>query len=200
MMDPVEPVVLQGRYVRLEPLGPEHARLREITEGFEFLPEYPEDFDKWFVRAQASRDPLFFAAVVAGEPVGRASILRVDRPNRVAEIGHVLWGPRMRRTPASTEAVFLLVDHLFGLGARRVEWKCNDRNEASKAAAARFGFTFEGVFRQHMLVKGANRDTAWFSLLDHEWPDRRAAIVEWLDEANVDAGGQRRPLRRARGG
>lgn len=195
-MRPVEPVVLAGRYVRLEPLAPEHVGLRAITDGFDFLPEHPEDFDEWFVRARASRDPLFFAAVIDDEPVGRASILRVDRENRVAEIGHILWGPRMRRSPASTQAVFLLVDHLFTLGARRVEWKCNSRNEASKAAAVRFGFTFEGVFRQHMIVKGENRDTAWFSLLDHEWPQRRAAVLDWLDPANFDEGRQRQPLQR----
>ena len=186
-MRPVEPAVLEGRYVRLEPLTEQHAQLRDITDGFEFLPEYPQDFDEWFPAAQASTDPLFFAAVVAGRPVGRVSILRMDLPNGVAEIGHILWGPGLRRTPAATEAVFLLVDHLFGLGARRVEWKCNDRNEASKAAAIRCGFTFEGVFRQHMIVKAENRDTAWFSLLDHEWSARRQALVEWLHPSNFDA-------------
>ena len=175
----------------LEPLGPQHDALREITDGFEFLPEYPEDFDDWFPRALASEDPLFFAAVT-DRPVGRASILHVDPEHRTAEIGHILWGPAMRRTPASTEAVFLLCDHLFGLGARRVEWKCNNRNEASKAAALWFGFTFEGVFRQHKIVKGQNRDTAWFSLLDHEWPARRKAVLEWLDPANFDADGRQR--------
>ena len=183
----VEPVVLQGRYVRLEPLGPQHDALREITDGFEYLPRMP--FDEWFAEALVSRDPMYFAAVT-DRPVGRASIMRIDEPNRVAEIGNILWGPDMRRTPASTEAVFLLCDHLFGLGARRVEWKCNDRNLASKAAAQRIGFTFEGVFRQHMIVNGESRDTAWFSLLDREWPARREAIAAWLDPANFDADGR----------
>lgn len=195
-MRPVGPVVLAGRYVTLEPLGAQHDGLREIVEGFDYLPERPQDFDDWFPSAQASRDPLFFAAVVDGVAAGRCSILRVDLPNSVAEIGHILWGPRMRRTPASTEAVFLLCDHLFGLGARRVEWKCNNLNDASKAAAIRLGFTAEGVFRQHMIVKGRNRDTAWFSIIDREWPPIEAAFLAWLADANFDAQGrQRQPLR-----
>ena len=118
--------------------------------------------------------------------------MRIDLPNGVAEIGNVLWGPQLRRTPAATEAVYLLTDHLFALGARRVEWKCDNRNEASKAAALRFGFTFEGVFRQHMVVKGDNRDTAWFSLLDSEWPVRRRALQAWLSPANFEATGRQR--------
>lgn len=191
-MQPVEPVVLAGRYVTLEPLGPQHAALERITDGFDSLPECPEDFGEWFPRAQNSTDPLFFAAVVDGLAAGRAAIQRIDVPNGVAEIGHILWGPAMRRTPASTEAVFLLCDHLVGLGARRVEWKCDDRNEASKAAAQRIGFTFEGVFRQHKIVKGRNRDTAWFSLLDREWPARRKAILAWLDPGNFDDEGRQR--------
>jgi RimJ/RimL family protein N-acetyltransferase len=191
---------LQGRWVRLEPLVADHAEgLRTIADPglFTYLPELPDDFDRWLPAALASRDPLFYAAVVDVAALGRASFLRMDYPNGVAEIGHILWGPGMRRTPASTEAVFLMTDHLFGLGARRVEWKGNNLNEASKASALRFGFTFEGVFRQHMLVKGRNRDTAWFSLLDHEWPARRTALIDWLDRGNFDAAGrQRRHLER----
>lgn len=191
-MRPVAHVVLTGRWVRLEPLSVEHAGLAEIVEGFAYLPEYPGDFDEWFARSRDSSDPLFFAAVVNGRAVGRAAIQRIDLPNGVAEIGHILWGPAMARTPASTEAVFLLVDYLFGLGARRVEWKCNDRNEASKAAALRFGFTFEGVFRQHMIVKGENRDTAWFSLLDREWVGRREVVRAWLEPSNFDETGRQK--------
>lgn len=198
-MRPVAPVTLTGRYVRLEPLSPAHAAdLGAITDPvlFRYLPEDPQDFQEWLATAMASTDPLFFAAVVQGRALGRAAVLRIDLPNGVAEIGHILWGPQLRRTPAATEAVYLLADHLFGLGARRVEWKCNDRNEASMAAAVRFGFTFEGIFRQHMVVKGENRDTAWFSLLDREWPARRLAVLQWLDEGNFDEGRQRRPLER----
>ena len=192
-MRPIEPQLLQGRWVRLEPLVADHSEsLRAIDDPalYTYLPEVPDDFDRWLPAALASRDPLFYAAVVNGTALGRASFLRMDYPNGVAEIGHILWGHEMRRTPASTEAVFLMTDHLFDLGARRVEWKCNNLNEASKAAALRFGFTFEGVFRQHMLVKGRNRDTAWFSLLDHEWPARRAALTAWLDPDNFDDEGR----------
>ena len=198
-MQPVERRPLVGRYVRLEPLSTAHETdLRGIDDPalFRYLPQTPDDFPGWFASALTSRDPLYFAAVIDGAVVGRVSVMRMDLPNGVAEIGNILWGPQMRRTPASTEAVFLLLDRLFGLGARRVEWKCNDLNEASKAAAVRLGFTFEGVFRQHMMVKGENRDTAWFSLLDHEWPARRQAIIEWLGEDNFRQGRQRRPLQR----
>ena len=168
--------------------------LRDIDDPalFRYLPQTPADFDEWFGAALTSADPLYFAAVVGGRAVGRVSIMRIDLPNGVAEIGNVLWGPQLRRTPAATEAVYLLTDHLFALGARRVEWKCDHRNEASKAAALRFGFTFEGVFRQHMVVKGENRDTAWFSLLDSEWPARRRALQIWLHPANFDATGRQR--------
>lgn len=193
-MKPVGPLVLAGRYVRLEPLSERHGDLADIDDPdlYRYLPDVPGDFDAWLPVALASTDPLFFAAVIGGRAVGRVSVLRMDLENGVVEIGHILWGPELRRTPASTEAVFMLADYLFDLGARRVEWKCNDRNEASKAAARRLGFTFEGVFRQHKIVKGENRDTAWFSLLDHEWPGRREALVTWLEPANFDADGRQR--------
>lgn len=199
-MRPVERRELLGRRVRLEPLSAGHeADLRRIDDPalFRYLPQAPGDFPQWFDMALTGRDPLYFAVVVDGVALGRVSVMRMDLPNGVAEIGNVLWGPGLRRTPAATEAVFLLLDHLFTLGARRVEWKCDNRNDASKAAALRLGFTFEGVFRQHMLVKGENRDTAWFSLLDSEWPLRRRAILAWLSEANFDGGVQRRPLERS---
>lgn len=199
-MRPVERRALVGRSVRMEPLAATHgADLRSIDDPalFTYLPQTPADFPGWFPAVLTSRDPLYFAAVVDGVAVGRASIMRIDLPNGVAEVGNILWGPAMRRTCASTEAVFLLVDHLFTLGARRVEWKCDNRNEASKAAALRFGFTFEGVFRQHMVVKGENRDTAWFSLLDSEWPQRRLAILAWLRDSTAQ-GRQLRPLERWR--
>ncbi len=176
--------VLRGRYVVLEPLAESHRPVADLRHEFAA--------QDWFDAALTSEDPLFFAALIDGEPVGRAAIMRIDEPNRVAEIGHVLWGPAMRRTPASTEAVFLLADHLFDWGARRGEWTCDNRNGASKAAALRFGFTFEGVFRQHMLVDGRNRDTAWFSLLDREWQARRQQILAWLDPANFDSDGRQR--------
>ena len=112
------------------------------------------------------------------------------------EIGHIWFGAGLARTTAATEAIFLLARHAFeDLGHRRLEWKCNAANEASKRAAERFGFTYEGTFRQHLVVKGANRDTAWFSIVDGEWPARRAAFERWLDPSNFDAEGrQRAPL------
>lgn len=200
-MQPVESQVLVGRYVRVEPLAPEHADgLRAIADPalYRYLFETPEAFDEWFDRAATSTDPLYFAVVAEGRAVGRAAIMRIDLANGVAEIGSILWGPGLARTRGATEAVCLLAGHLFSLGARRVEWKCDNRNAASKAAALRLGFAPEGVFRQHMVVKGENRDTAWFSLLDREWPARRQALQTWLYPDNFDADGrQRTALRRS---
>jgi RimJ/RimL family protein N-acetyltransferase len=140
---------------------------------------------------------VFLAVVVHGQPRGVVSYLRIDAANGVVEIGHIWYAPSIQRTRVTTEVTYLLAKHVFDdLGYRRLEWKCNAANERSRAAAERFGFTYEGTFRQHMMVKGANRDTAWFALLDGEWPATRAAFEAWLDPANFDADGrQRRPLR-----
>ena len=109
------------------------------------------------------------------------------------EIGHILYSPRMQRTIGATEAQYLFASYVFDtLGYRRYEWRCDDLNEASKRAAARLGFTLEGVFRQHLIIKGRNRDTAWFSMLDSEWPARRSAFERWLDPANFDAEGRQK--------
>ena len=125
--------------------------------------------------------------------------MRMEPAHGVIEIGNILWGPAIARTRVATEAFFLAARHAFDeLGYRRFEWKCNDRNEPSKAAAARFGFTFEGVFRQHMVVKGVNRDTAWFSIIDREWPQIRAAFERWLDPSNFDAAGRQKAQLAAR--
>jgi RimJ/RimL family protein N-acetyltransferase len=136
-----------------------------------------------------------------GRAEGRQALMRIDATHGVIEIGSILWGPAIARTRVSTEAFHLFARHVFEtLGYRRFEWKCNNLNEPSKRAALRFGFTFEGVFRQHMVVKGANRDTAWFSILDSEWPELAAAYAAWLDPANFDdAGRQRRTLAECRG-
>lgn len=121
--------------------------------------------------------------------------MRIDRESGVVEIGNIAFSPGLQRTPAATEAIHLLLEHAFASGFRRVEWKCNAENGPSRRAAARYGFAFEGTFRQHMVVKGRNRDTAWFALLDGEWPDLRTAHRAWLDPANFDdAGAQRRTL------
>jgi RimJ/RimL family protein N-acetyltransferase len=140
----------------------------------------------WLVSIATSEDPLFFAVVdlERDTPVGMASFLNVDAAMRRVELGHIWYGPAAQRTRANTEAAALMLAHAFGdLGYRRVEWKCDALNERSRTAALRLGFTFEGIFRRHMIVKGRNRDTAWFSMLDTEWPNVRDAIGRWLDAA-----------------
>jgi RimJ/RimL family protein N-acetyltransferase len=199
--------VLEARYVRLEPLDiARHGD--ELFEagtgpGADYLWRYLWDgpypdrasFEGWLTRAAATDDPLFFAVrdKASGRVEGRLSFLRIDQANGVVETGHILFGPRLARTRAATEAIYLQARHVFDdLGYRRFEWKCNDANEPSKRAALRLGFTFEGVFRQHMIVKGENRDTAWFAMLDHEWPALRAAYERWLAPDNFDASGRQR--------
>jgi RimJ/RimL family protein N-acetyltransferase len=167
---------------------------------WDYLPYGPftrEEWHEWFAASCASRDPLFFALLVDGVPLGQASYLRIEPEHGVIEIGHIALGPELQRTPAATEAMYLLARHAFDdLGYRRLEWKCDALNARSRRAAERLGFTFEGIFRQHMIVKGRNRDSAWFSIIDREWPERRAAFEAWLDPANFDATGrQLKPLR-----
>jgi RimJ/RimL family protein N-acetyltransferase len=143
-------------------------------------------------------DPLYFTLLQlpGEEPEGVASYLRITPEHGVIEIGHIWFGPALKRTAAATEAIYLLVAHAFDdLGYRRVEWKCNALNRASRRAAERFGFRFEGVFRQHMVTKGRNRDTAWYAITDLEWPAVRAGFDRWLADENFDdAGAQRRAL------
>jgi len=144
-----------------------------------------------------SLDPLFFSVVRDGEPQGIVSYLQMDTEHGSIEIGHIWFGTPLQRTTAATEAIYLLGTHAMDeLGYRRFEWKCNALNEKSRRAAERFGFTFEGVFRNHMVVKGQNRDTAWYSITDDEWPVIRAAFEAWLSPENFEENGaQRRPLR-----
>ncbi len=147
--------------------------------------------------AAATSDPLFFAVVPhrTGRAEGRQALMRIDPANGVIEVGSIMWGPALVRTREATESIFLFAEHVFGLGYRRFEWKCNDENLTSKRAAERFGFTFEGVFRQHMVVKGKNRDTAWFAIVDTHWPLLRERYLDWLRPENFDpAGRQRSPL------
>lgn len=203
---------LAGRYVRLEPLDAdahgatlyEAAAAEGAEDRFRYLPEQPPgdrpEFEAWVRKAAAGSDPLFFAVVdqASGRAEGRQALMRIDAGNGVIEIGNILWGPRLARTRGATEALFLVADHIFALGYRRFEWKCNDDNAPSKKAAERFGFTLEGVFRQHMVVKGLNRDTAWFSILDEEWPRLREAYLAWLAPENFDADGRQRTSLAAR--
>jgi len=201
--------ILEGRFVRLEPLDParhgdqlfEAGSGPQAEEMWRYLFESPfpdrASFQGWLDKAAATEDPLFFAAVdrETGHAEGRLSFMRIEPGHGVIETGSILFGPRMARTPAATEAIYLQARHAFDdLGYRRFEWKCDSRNKPSKRAALRFGFTFEGVFRQHMVVKGENRDTAWYAMLDHEWPARKRAFEWWLDPANFSAGRQRLPL------
>jgi RimJ/RimL family protein N-acetyltransferase len=158
-------------------------------------------FARHLAAQAASRDPAYFAVVdsVTGKAGGVVSFLREEPQHRVVEIGHIWFGAVLQRTPQATEAVYLLMREAFdALQVRRLEWKCDAENVRSRSAAERFGFTYEGTFRQHMLVKGRNRDTTWFSLLDREWPGVRSAFEDWLAPTNFEADGrQRRALRPA---
>lgn len=198
---------LTGTWVDLVPLDPVvHAHdlweastgvgVQNADERFRWLPETaPVDralFDAWLAANAGLDDPLFVAVVdrATGRAEGRQCLMRIDAANGVAEIGNILWGPGLSRKRGATEAFFLAADWVFSHGYRRFEWKCDNDNAPSKAAAARFGFAFEGTFRQHRVVKGINRDTAWFSIIDSEWPRLRAEYVRWLDASNFDAKGQ----------
>jgi len=204
-----------GRLVRLEPLDPaRHATdLFDQAHGpgadaklWDYLPYGPfpdrAGFDQYLRAIAAPDDPLFYAIVdqPSGKASGVASLMRLVPAHGVIEVGGIWFGKDLQRQPGATEAIYLLARYAFDeLGYRRFEWKCNDGNARSRRAAERFGFTYEGIFRQHMVVKGRNRDSAWYSMLDGEWPSRRAAFERWLDPANFDASGaQRTPLRASR--
>src|SRR3984885_11031679 len=151
------------------------------------------DFDAAFDKNARSTDPLFFAIVdnATGVPVGQASYLRIEPRHRVLEVGNIIFTPALQHTRGATEAMYLMARHAFDdLGYRRYEWKCNALNQPSRRAALRLGFVFEGIFRQHMIIKGRNRDTAWFSMLDSEWAVRRANFEQWLGPANFDPAGR----------
>jgi RimJ/RimL family protein N-acetyltransferase len=196
---------LPGRYVTVTPLDPaQHGKdLWEATRGEEnyalwrYLADGPfklrAEFDEALKTMAVSRDPLYFAIIdnQAGKAVGRAAYLRIEPKHRCIEVGGILYSPALQKTRGATEAMFLMARHVFEeLGYRRYEWKCNALNEPSRRAALRLGFTFEGIFRQHMIVKGENRDTAWFSMLDCEWPARKQAFERWLDPANFSSDGR----------
>jgi RimJ/RimL family protein N-acetyltransferase len=144
---------------------------------------------------QAGKNALFLAILskANGRAEGYASYMRIDPIHGVIEVGNIMLTPSLQRTTAATEAMYLMARHVFeDLGYRRYEWKCNALNEPSRCAALRLGFTFEGIFRQHMVVKGRSRDTAWFSMLDDEWPAHKRAFESWLDPANFDEAGRQR--------
>ncbi|TIN48581.1 MAG: GNAT family N-acetyltransferase [Mesorhizobium sp.] len=195
--------VLEGRTVRLEPLTSEKhgdglfeaSSVPDADGRFAWLPDYPpQTLQPWLDKAEASEDPLFFTVIdkASGKVAGRQTLMRIDPAYGVIEIGNIYWGPLISRKPAATEAQFLFMKYIFELGYRRYEWKCNNRNEPSKRAAERFGFKFEGIFRQHLVVKGENRDTAWYSIIDKEWPALRRAYEAWLDPGNFDGDGRQK--------
>ena len=196
---------LYGRYVRLEPFAPEHEAAlfatsmdEEAEARHRWLFESVSDragFHAWFEAKRGQDDPLYFAVIdqASGQVCGRQCFMRIDAANGVIEIGSILWGAGMARSRLASEALYLFARHAFeDLGYRRFEWKCNNGNTPSKRAAERFGFTFEGVFRQHMVQKGGNRDTVWYSMLDGEWPRLKEAFEGWLAPENFDAQGQQK--------
>ena len=201
-----EKVRLEGRFCSLVPLDVE-AHGGQLWEAFSadmtgvdwtYLPVAPieteADFGVFLRAAEASEDPLYFTVLNAeGRAVGHATYLRIDPANGVIEVGYIHFSPLMQRTPMSTEAMYLMMAYVFEtLGYRRYEWKCDALNAPSLAAAKRLGFTFEGVFRQAVVYKGRNRDTAWLSVLDSEWPALKARFEPWLEPANFDAQGRQR--------
>jgi RimJ/RimL family protein N-acetyltransferase len=193
---------LRGAYVLVRPVAAEDAdplyRISHLPEGdpaiWTYLPDgpyaSPEELRTMLAWASTSSDPLYFAIAPLPEerPLGIASYLRIAPELGSIEIGHIWFGPSLQRTRAATEAIFLLAANAFDeLGYRRLEWKCNALNAASRRAAERFGFTFEGVFRKHQIVKGRNRDTAWYAITDDEWPALRRSYEAWLAADNFDA-------------
>jgi RimJ/RimL family protein N-acetyltransferase len=205
---PARRAELGGRYALLRPVDPvpDAAPLYGVShppEGDErlwtYLPYGPYEsvraFEQRLHEMAASDDPLFFTigALADQRPLGIASYLNIAPHAGSIEIGHIWFGTPLKRTVAATEAIFLLARHAFDdLGYRRLEWACNALNEPSRRAAERFGFSFEGVFRQAQVVKGRNRDTAWYSILDGEWPAIRTAFETWLAPDNFDADGRQR--------
>ncbi|QHF10850.1 GNAT family N-acetyltransferase [Pseudomonas syringae] len=196
---------LTGRFIRLEKLdAARHADdLWAALEGpnadpqlWDYLPYGPFSdrgaFGAWLVGHQAATDPWFYTVVdqQTNKAEGVISLMSIVAAHGRIEIGHVTFGAAMQRTPKGTEAIYLLAREIFALGYRRLEWKCNANNARSKRAAERFGFSYEGTFRQHMVVKGQSRDTAWYSILDSEWPERQNAFERWLAVDNFKNGQQ----------
>jgi RimJ/RimL family protein N-acetyltransferase len=198
---------MEGRRCRVEALREEaHAeRLHEAhsldSEGrnWTYLPYGPfasaDEYQAWVASKQALDDPVFYAIVALPEarPVGVASYLRIDPDMGVIEVGHLSYSPALQRSAAATEAMYLMMHHAFeDLGYRRYEWKCDSLNHPSRSAALRLGFRFEGIFKQAVVVKGRNRDSAWYSITDAEWPEIRAALEAWLEPDNFDGAGEQK--------
>ena len=197
-------IELEGRYARLEPLDPGshgddlHAASAppDRAARFRYMPELPPDtrecFGPWLDRAATSPDPLFFAVIdrATGRAEGWQTFMRITPVHRCIEIGNIYWGPRIAGTRVATEAMYLFAAYaLESLGYRRYEWKCDALNAPSRRAALRFGFTYEGHFRRAVIIRGRNRDTAWFSIVDEEWPALKTVYERWLAPENFDAEG-----------
>lgn len=201
---PREPLL--GRYCRVEPVdiarhaADLYASNRAATDprDWTYLAYGPfeslEDYRAWMQRVCLGDDPLFHAIIdsATDEAVGVASYLRIEPASGSIEVGHINYSPLLQRTPAATEAMYLMMQRAFALGYRRYEWKCDALNVRSRAAAQRYGLSFEGVFRQATVYKGRNRDTAWYAAIDQEWPALQAAFLQWLDPANFDQSGRQR--------
>jgi RimJ/RimL family protein N-acetyltransferase len=196
-----------GRFCTVEPLDPErHAAqlflaYAEDAPGrmWTYLPRGPyaslEEYREWARAACRDDDPLVHAIIdnATGEAVGTAALMRIEPEAGIIEIGSITYSPRLQRRPAGTEAMYLIMRRVFDeLGYRRYEWKCNALNAPSRAAALRYGFQYEGLFRQATITRGRNRDTTWFSIIDSEWPAVRSAFEGWLDPENFDAEGRQR--------
>jgi RimJ/RimL family protein N-acetyltransferase len=197
------PVRLTGRFGRVEKLTSAHAAtLWDAIKGHDALWTYmsqgpfteTDGFAAWVDGRAGLADPYGYAILDADDRcLGTASLLNINPAMRTIEVGFVVYSPALQRTPLATEAQYLLARYVFEtLGFRRYEWKCDALNTGSRRAALRYGFTFEGIFRQHMIVKGRNRDTGWLSMLDGEWPARKAAFERWLAPDNFDADGRQR--------
>jgi RimJ/RimL family protein N-acetyltransferase len=199
---------LHGRWMRLDPvsvaahgIGLWRSFAGKDPEGdiWTWMPYGPfadePTFLAWLKDREAARDPWFYAFVKrnTGETLGMGAFMRLDAANGVIEIGHIWMAPALQRSREATEAIYLMMRHCFeDLGVRRLEWKCDALNAPSRKAAQRFGFAFEGLFRQHYIVNGRNRDTAWFAMIDKDWPKARAGFEAWLSEGNFDEAGNQR--------
>jgi RimJ/RimL family protein N-acetyltransferase len=199
---------LPGRWMRLEPVSaakPGEALFDSFKNSdplghvWTYLGYGPwesfEQFETWLKAREASRDPWFYAFIRRdmGKAVGMGSFMRCDAPNGVIEIGHIWMSPALQKTREATEAIYLMIRHCFDdLGVRRLEWKCDSLNAPSRRAAERFGFAFEGIFRQHLIVKGRNRDTTWYAMLDKDWHRVREGFERWLNPANFDESGRQK--------
>jgi RimJ/RimL family protein N-acetyltransferase len=194
---------LAGRFCRLEPLSVDsHAEgliaanaLDTAGQMWTYLPfDSPASYRSWLTEMSRGTDPHFYAIIDlrTGKPVGLAAYLRITPASGTIEVGHLNYSPLLQQKPAATEAMYLLMAQAFALGYRRYEWKCDSLNEPSRVAALRLGFKFEGIFRQATVVKGRNRDTAWYSIIDSEWPSLKVILERWLHPDNFDANGIQR--------